>query len=51
MTNPDSLPLAADFPAATREDWRKLVDAVLKGAPFARLESKTYDGLTHRAAV
>jgi methylmalonyl-CoA mutase len=40
------LSLAAEFSAATREDWRKLVDAVLKGAPFERLESKTYDGLT-----
>ena len=40
------LSLAADFPAATREDWRKLVEAVLKGAPFERLESKTTDGLT-----
>ena len=38
--------LAADFPPATREDWRKLVDGVLKGAPFERLDSKTYDGLT-----
>jgi methylmalonyl-CoA mutase len=41
----DSLSLSADFPAATREQWRKLVDAVLKGAPFERLESGTYDGL------
>jgi methylmalonyl-CoA mutase len=41
----DSLPLSADFPAATREQWRKLVDAVLKGAPFDRLESRTRDGL------
>jgi methylmalonyl-CoA mutase len=47
MTEPETpLSLAAAFPAATREDWRELVDAVLKGAPFARLESKTYDGLT-----
>ncbi|MGC1252472.1 MAG: methylmalonyl-CoA mutase, partial [Xanthobacteraceae bacterium] len=38
--------LAGDFPKATRADWRKLVDAVLKGAPFSRLESRTYDGLT-----
>ena len=45
MTDPESLPLAADFPPATREQWRKLVDAVLKGAPFERLVSKTYDGL------
>jgi methylmalonyl-CoA mutase len=36
----------ADFAPATEADWRKLVDAVLKGAPFAKLESKTYDGLT-----
>jgi methylmalonyl-CoA mutase len=35
-----------DFPPATAEAWRGLVDAVLKGAPFARLESRTYDGLT-----
>ena len=33
------------FRPATREDWRKLVDAVLKGAPFERLVSTTYDGL------
>jgi len=41
----DDLPLAADFPAATRDDWRKLVDGVLKGAPFEKLVAKTYDGL------
>jgi methylmalonyl-CoA mutase len=42
----DDLPLAAEFPAATREQWRKLVDGVLKGAPFEkRLVAKTYDGL------
>jgi len=46
MTDPETLPLAADFPPATRDDWRKLVDAVLKGAPFERLLSKTYDGLS-----
>jgi methylmalonyl-CoA mutase len=45
MTDPETLPFAADFPPATRDDWRKLVDAVLKGAPFERLTSKTYDGL------
>ena len=39
------LPLAADFPAATRDDWRKLVEAVLKGAPFERLVHTTHDGL------
>src|SRR6266478_3732961 len=42
----DELRLAADFAPATHDDWRKLVDSVLKGAPFERLVSKTYDGLT-----
>src|ERR1700693_3789126 len=46
MTDPQNPTLAADFPPATAEAWRGLVDAVLKGAPFARLESRTYDGLT-----
>ena len=38
--------LAADFPTARREDWLALVEKALKGAPFERLQSKTYDGLT-----
>ena len=33
----DDLPLAANFPKATVDDWRKLVDGVLKGAPFEKL--------------
>src|SRR4051794_34435649 len=42
----DDLPLAADFPAATREQWRALVDGVLKGADFEKkLVSRTYDGV------
>jgi methylmalonyl-CoA mutase len=41
----DDLPLAADFPQATEDEWRKLVDGVLKGAPFEKLVAKTYDGL------
>ncbi len=45
MTDPETPPLAADFVPVTREDWRKLVDAALKGAPFERLVSATYDGL------
>jgi methylmalonyl-CoA mutase len=45
MTGPENLPTAADFAPATGEAWRKLVDGVLKGAPFSRLESRTYDGL------
>ncbi len=46
MTEPETLFLAADFSPATHEEWRKLVEAALKGRPFKRLESKTYDGLT-----
>src|SRR3984885_197208 len=41
----DDLRLAADFAPATYEDWRKLVDGVLKGAPFEKLVGKTYDEL------
>ena len=41
----DDLPLAADFALATYDDWRKLVDGVLKGAPFEKLVGKTSDGL------
>ncbi|MCC8938041.1 methylmalonyl-CoA mutase small subunit [Bradyrhizobium sp. Arg68] len=44
-TTTDDLPLAADFPPATYDDWRKLVDGVLKGAPFEKLVGKTYDGV------
>ena len=45
MTFATNLPLASDFPQASYEDWRKLIDGVLKGAPFEKLISKTYDGL------
>jgi methylmalonyl-CoA mutase len=41
----DDLRLAADFAPASYDDWRKLVDGVLKGAPFERLVGKTYDNL------
>ena len=41
----DDLRLAADFAPATYDDWRELVDGVLKGAPFEKLVGKTYDGL------
>jgi methylmalonyl-CoA mutase len=44
-TTTDDLRLASDFPPATYEDWRKLVDGVLKGAPFEKLVGKTYDGV------
>jgi methylmalonyl-CoA mutase len=42
----DQLPLAAEFPPTAEAEWRKLVDAALKGASFdKRLTSQTYDGL------
>ena len=42
----DDFPLAAEFPPTTRDDWRRLVEAALKGASFdKRLVSRTYDGL------
>jgi methylmalonyl-CoA mutase len=43
----DVLPLAGDFPPASRDQWLELVARLLKGAPFDRkLVAKTYDGLT-----
>jgi methylmalonyl-CoA mutase len=44
-TDTDEFRLAADFASATYEDWRKLVNGVLKGASFEKLVSKTYDGI------
>ena len=44
-TTTDELRLAADFAPASYDDWRKLVDGVLKGAPFEKLVGKTSDGL------
>src|SRR6202022_2873776 len=41
----DEARLAADFAPATYDDWRKLVDGVLKGAPFEKLVGKTHDDL------
>jgi len=41
-----ALALAAEFPPTSQAEWRKLVEAALKGAPFdKRLVSQTYDGL------
>lgn len=41
-----SLPLAAEFPPIDEQEWRRLVEAALKGGSFdKRLVSKTYDGL------
>jgi methylmalonyl-CoA mutase len=46
MAKPETPLLAGDFPSASEADWRKLVDAVLKGGSFERLKRRTYDGLT-----
>jgi methylmalonyl-CoA mutase len=46
MARPEPPISPADFPAATEADWRKLVDAALKGGSFERLKSRTYDGMT-----
>src|SRR5690348_503390 len=44
--SPDSnVPLAAEFPPASREQWLKLVDGVLKGGSLEKLVSTTADGL------
>jgi len=42
----EDLPLAAEFPATSQAEWRKLVEAALKGASFEkRFTGQTYDGL------
>jgi methylmalonyl-CoA mutase len=42
----EDLALATEFPPANQSEWRKLVEAALKGASFEkRLTSQTYDGL------
>ena len=42
----DPLALASEFPPATHESWRSLVDAALKGASFdKKLVRRTHDGL------
>lgn len=39
--------LLAEFPAPSYEDWRKLVEADLKGAPFdKKMLTQTYEGIT-----
>jgi methylmalonyl-CoA mutase len=46
MTDAQNQKPTAEFAPATALAWRGLVDAVLKGAPFSKLESRTHDGLT-----
>jgi methylmalonyl-CoA mutase len=42
----EHLPLGAEFAAASRDDWLRLVSTVLKGASYdQKLVGRTYDGL------
>jgi methylmalonyl-CoA mutase len=42
----EELTLATEFPPTSQAEWRKLVEAALKGASFdKRLVTQTYDGL------
>lgn len=41
----EHLALASEFPATGRDDWRRLVEAALKGRSFDKLVSKTSDGI------
>ncbi len=47
MTDPanDAFALAAEFPAVTHEQWRKLVEDALGGASFERVVGRSYDDL------
>ena len=43
MTDATALPFATDIAPVTRADWLKLVEGVLKGAPYdKRLVTCTY---------
>jgi methylmalonyl-CoA mutase len=53
MSSPGSKPgagkLLQEFPPVTYDDWRKLVETELKGAPFdKKMFSPTYEGITLR---
>lgn len=41
----NDLTFASEFPTATEQDWRRLVDGVLKGRAFETLTSRSRDGL------
>jgi methylmalonyl-CoA mutase len=45
MSDTQFLTLAGEFPPASHQQWRALVDAALKGAPFDRLVHTTADGV------
>jgi len=46
MSDAEELAFTAEFSPATREQWLKLVNGVLKGTPFDKgLVARTYDGV------
>jgi methylmalonyl-CoA mutase len=45
MSDLEEHKLAAEFPAATREQWLALVERALKGGPFETLTARTADGI------
>lgn len=46
---PDAGKLLSEFPPVSYEDWRKLVESELKGAPFEKkMFSSTYEGIQLR---
>ncbi len=45
MSNKAEPAFASTFPAVDEAHWRKLVDHVLKGAPFEKLVGRSYDGV------
>jgi len=46
MTLAEEFTIAGDFPAASYDDWRKLVEADLAGVPFEKkLVTHTYEGI------
>jgi methylmalonyl-CoA mutase len=47
MTNQTTSPLLSEFPPVSYDDWRKLVESELKGAPFdKKMFTATYEGIT-----
>lgn len=47
MSTQSTTPLLSKFPPVSYDDWRKLVEAELKGAPFdKKMFTATYEGLT-----
>jgi len=49
LTMPTAEKLLSEFPPVSYDDWRKLVEAELKGAPFdKKMFTSTYEEITLR---